>query len=55
MAEEEWHVDTVHNVLLQFVSYAPTAGEPPPSAAFLTFQFFHFEPRTTPKVRAREP
>ena len=42
-------------MLLQFVSYAPTAGEPPPSAAFLTFQFFHFEPRTTPKVRAREP
>lgn len=41
----------MHNVLLQFVSYAPTAGEPPPSAAFLTFQFFHFEPRTTPKVR----
>ena len=55
VAEEEWHVDTVHNVLLQFVSYAPTAGEPPPSAAFLTFQFFHFEPRTTPKALLEPP
>ena len=55
VAEEEWHVDTVHNVLLQFVAYAPTAGEPPPSAAFLTFQFFHFEPRTTPKALLEPP
>ena len=45
--EEEWNTDTIHNVLLQFVSYASAPGETPPNDIFLTFQFFHFEPHTT--------
>ena len=47
LEEEEWDTDTVHNVLLQFVSYASAPGETPPNDIFLTFQFFHFEPHTT--------
>ncbi len=55
-AEEEWHADATHNVVMQFISYAPSSAEaPPPTSLFASFQFYHFPCRTTPRALLTPP
>lgn len=50
MPEEEWQIDSAHNFLLQFVSFAAQPGQLAPRSAFFSFRFYHFETRTTPRA-----
>ena len=54
--EEDWHADMVHQLLVQFVAFAPPDGpSPPPQAVQLSFQMYHFEARTTPLAKLQRP
>ena len=48
--EENWAADTTHNILFQFVSFAPEATAPLCESIYLSFQMYHCEPRTTPRA-----
>ena len=53
--EEDFSPNMAHNLLMQFVSFAPDASAPAPDSIYLTFQLYHFAPRTTPRALLQSP
>ena len=50
----EWGAEMAHNVLVQFVCFS-TDDPTPPDSIYLSFQLFHFAPRTTPRALLLAP
>jgi len=46
----EWAPNMAHNLLVQFVCFSASGESPPPESIYLSFQLYHFAPRTTPRA-----
>ena len=51
----EWAAHMAHNLLLQFVCFAPSSEAPAPDSIYLSFQLYHFAPRTTTRALLQSP
>lgn len=53
--QAEWGAEMAHNFLVQFVCFGPAGDAPAPESIYLSFQLYHFAPRTTTRALLLPP